>query len=114
YLAEIDGAKTKAQLLSLFIKPGFASPVDVGIEADFKAPDRYAVYASQARLGLPSREYYLDDSAKMKAHRAAYRNYIVTIEKLAGLPGGVAADYRIIVLETALSKAQWLVAERSD
>ena len=61
----------------------------------------------QARLGLPSREYYLEDSAKMKAHRAAYRDYIVTIEKLAGLPGGEAAADRIIALETALSKAQW-------
>ena len=26
---------------------------------------------------MPSREYYLDDGAKMKAHRAAYRNYII-------------------------------------
>src|SRR3954454_2966640 len=29
YLAEIEGAKTREQLLSLFVKPGFASPVDV-------------------------------------------------------------------------------------
>ena len=32
-------AKTRAQLLSLFVKPGFASPVDVGIDPDFKNPD---------------------------------------------------------------------------
>src|SRR6185503_16091738 len=114
YLAEINGAKTKAQLVSLFIKPGFASPVDVGIDADFKAPDKYAVFASQARLGMPSREYYLQDNAKMKAHRAAYRDYIISIEKLAGLPGGAAAADRIIALETALSKAQWPAADRRD
>jgi endothelin-converting enzyme/putative endopeptidase len=114
YLQEIEGAKTKAELLSLFIKPGFASPVDVGIDADFKDPDRYAAFASQARLGLPSREYYLEDSAKMKAHRAAYRNYIITIEKLAGLPGGAAAADRIIALETEISKVQWAAADRRD
>jgi putative endopeptidase len=114
YLAEIGGAKTRAQLLSLFIKPGYASPFDLGIDADFKAPDRYSAFASQARLGMPSREYYLDDNAKMKAHRAAYRNYIVTVEKLAGLPGGEAAADRIIALETALSKAQWPAADRRD
>ena len=107
YLAEIDAAKTRAQLLALFVKPGFASPVDLDIDADFKNPTRYSAFASQATLGMPSREYYLDDSAKMKAHRAAYRDYIVTIEKLAGLPGGEAAADRIIALETALSKAQW-------
>ncbi len=114
YLDEIDAAKTRAQLLSLFVKPGFASPVDVSIIPDFKNAERYSAIAGQATLGMPSREYYLDDSAKMKAHRAAYRNYIVTIQKLAGLPGGEAAADRIIALETALSKAQWPAAERRD
>src|SRR5690348_4304799 len=81
YLAEINRAKTRAQLLSLFIKPGFASPVDVGIGPNFKNPDVYTVFAGQATLGLPSREYYLEDNAKMQAHRAAYRDYIIQVEK---------------------------------
>jgi endothelin-converting enzyme/putative endopeptidase len=114
YLAEINGAKTRAQLLSLFIKPGYASPIDVGIGPHFKNPDAYAVFAGQARLGMPSREYYLDDNAKMKAHRAAYRDYIVTIEKLAGLKDPEGTADRIIALETALSKAQWKAADRRD
>jgi putative endopeptidase len=114
YLNEINAAKTRSQILSLFIKPGFASPVDVGIAPNFKNPDAYAVFAGQATLGMPSREYYLEDTAKMKAHRAAYRDYIITIEKLAGLPGGAAAADRIIALETALSKVQWPAADRRD
>src|SRR5690348_10790666 len=56
YLAEVNGAKTKAQLLSLFIKPGFAAPVDLGPGPNFKDPDHYAVFTGQATLGLPSRE----------------------------------------------------------
>src|SRR5437762_1196848 len=59
YLAAISAAKTRAQLLSLFIKPGYASPVDVEIGPNFKNPDIYAVFAGQATLGMPSREYYL-------------------------------------------------------
>jgi endothelin-converting enzyme/putative endopeptidase len=114
YLAEINSAKTRAQLLSLFIKPGYASPVDVGIAPNFKTPDSYAVFAGQATLGLPSREYYLEDNAKMKAHRAAYRNYIVEVERLAGLSGGEAAADRIIALETQLSMVQWPAADRRD
>ena len=114
YLADINAAKTRSQLLGLFVKPGFASPVDVGIGPNFKDPDVYAAFAGQGTLGLPSREYYLEDNAKMKAHRAAYRDYIVTIEKLAGLPGGEAAADRIIALETALSQAQWTGADRRD
>ena len=69
YLAEINGAKSRAQLLSLFIKPGFAAPVDLGPAPNFKNPDVYAVFTGQATLGLPSREYYLEDNAKMQAHR---------------------------------------------
>ncbi|HVU31544.1 MAG TPA: M13 family metallopeptidase [Sphingomicrobium sp.] len=114
YVAKINAAKTRPELLSLFVKPGFASPVDVGIAPNFKEPDVYAVFAGQATLGMPSREYYLEDNAKMKAHRAAYRNYIITIQKLAGLPGGEAAADRIIALETALSKVQWPAADRRD
>jgi putative endopeptidase len=114
YIGQINAVKTRAQLLALFIKPGFASPVDVSIIPDFKNSSRYSAIAGQATLGMPSREYYLDDSAKMKAHRAAYRDYIITIQKLAGLPGGEAAADRIIALETALSKAQWPAAERRD
>src|SRR5881398_3740856 len=114
YLAQIEGAKARSQLLSLFMKPGYASPVDVEIGPNFKNPDAYAVFAGQATLGMPSREYYLEDNAKMKAHRAAYRDYIVTLQKLAGLTGGEAAADRIIALETALSKAQWPAADRRD
>jgi endothelin-converting enzyme/putative endopeptidase len=114
YLAQINGVKTRAELVSLFVKPGYASPVDVEIGPNFKNPDVYAVFAGQTRLGMPSREYYLEDNAKMKAHRAAYRDYIITIEKLAGLPGGEAAADRIIALETAISKAQWTAADRRD
>ncbi|HEY7958711.1 MAG TPA: M13 family metallopeptidase [Sphingomicrobium sp.] len=114
YLAEINAAKTRNQLDALFVKPGFASPVDVGIAPNFKNPDVYALFAGQATLGMPSREYYLEDNAKMKAHRAAYRDYIIKVEQLAGLPGGEAAADRIIALETELSKAQWAAADRRD
>src|SRR6478672_3503259 len=114
YLAKINAVKTKAQLLSLFVEPGYAAPIGLDIDADFKKPDQYSAFAGQARLGLPSREYYLEDSAKMKAHRAAYRDYIITIEKLAGLPGGEAAADRIIALETEISKTQWKAADRRD
>ncbi len=39
YIAEIDAAKTRSQLLSLFVKPGFASPVDFGNQSRLQGPD---------------------------------------------------------------------------
>ena len=114
FLAKIAAVQNRAQLLSLFIAPGYASPVDLGINPDFKNPAKYSAVASQATLGLPGREYYLDTDAKMVGYRAAYHEYIQTMQRLAGLPGGAASADRIIALETALSQAQWALAERRD
>ena len=114
HLAKIAALTNRAQLLSLFIQPGYASPVGLGINPDFKDPTKYSAVASQATLGLPGREYYLATDAKMVGYRAAYREYIQTIQRLASLPGGAASADRIIALETALSQSQWAPAERRD
>jgi endothelin-converting enzyme/putative endopeptidase len=114
YLEKIAAVKSRSDLLGLFATPGYATPVDVAIIPDFKDPDRYSAIAGQSTLGMPSREYYLLATEKMTTHRAAYRKYILEIQKLAGLPGGEAAADRIIALETALSKAQWPAVERRD
>ena len=114
YLAKIAAVNSRDQLVALFIKPGYASPIDLGITADFKNPSKYVAASGQTTLGLLTREYYLGTDAKMVGYRAAYRNYIQTIQQLAGLPGGAAAADRIIALETGLSKAQWAPADRRD
>ena len=40
-------------------EPGYSSPIDIGITADEKDPTGYTVASGQARLGLPTRDYYL-------------------------------------------------------
>jgi endothelin-converting enzyme/putative endopeptidase len=107
YLAKIDGAKTRGELVDLFATPGFDSPVDLFIIPDLKTPTRYAIYASQGGLGMPNRDYYLLEGAKYDAYRKAYRDYIVTIQKLAGIPDAEAKADRIIALETKIAKIHW-------
>ncbi|MBA3667420.1 MAG: M13 family metallopeptidase [Sphingomonas sp.] len=114
YLARIKAVKTRSQLLGLFVEQGYAAPIDVGILPNPSNPKEYVAAVGQATLGLPSREYYLSPEPKMVGYRAAYRQYIQTIQQLAGLSGGVASADRIIALETALSEAQWPAAERRD
>jgi putative endopeptidase len=114
YLAKIAAVKSRAQLVELFLKPGFASPVDLGINPDFKEPTKYSAVASQATLGLPGREYYLGTDAKMIGFRAAYRTYIQSVQRLAGLPGGAASADRIVALETSLSQSQWAPEDRRN
>ena len=114
YLAKIAAIGSRDQLVQLMAEPSFASPVNIGIEPDEKDPTRYTVGASQARLGLPTRDYYLLTGAKYDAIRKAYRDYIVRIQTLAGMPDAAAKADRIIALETRLSQDQWTPERRRD
>jgi putative endopeptidase len=114
YLATIDAVSNRQQLVDLMMQPGIASPIGVGITADQDDPTRYAVHAGQARLGLPTRDYYLLKGDKYDAIRKAYRNYIVDLGKLAGLSDPEGRADRIIALETRIAQDQWPPERRRD
>jgi len=114
YLKRIAAVKTRGELVDLFAEPGFDSPVDVQIVPDFKNPARYAAYASQSGLGMPNRDYYLLPGEKYDAYRKAYRDYIIEIEKLAGIDDPEARAERIIALETQMAKLHWTPEQTRD
>lgn len=114
HLAQINAVQSVPELVALMMKPGFATPFDIGIEHDVKDPTRYGVAVSQARLGLPSRDYYLLNDAKYVAFRKAYVAYIARIEALLGAKDGAQKAEKFLALETALAKAQWTPERRRD
>jgi putative endopeptidase len=114
YLAKIAAVKTRGDLVDLFTQPGFEAPVDIQIYPDFKNPTRYAAYAGQSGLGMPNRDYYLLKGDKYDAYRKAYRDYIVAIERLAGISDPEARADRIIALETQIAKLHWTPEQSRD
>jgi putative endopeptidase len=114
YLARIAAAKTRGDLVELFASPGYDSPIGFGMYPDLKEPTRYAVYAGQDGLGLPNRDYYLLQGAKYDAYRKAYRDYVVRIQELAGIPDAAAKADRIIALETDIAKIHWTPEQSRD
>jgi len=114
FLGRIAAVKDRRELVALMMTPGYATPVDVGIMPDEKDPTRYTVVASQARLGLPTRDYYLLKGDKYDAYRKAYRDYIIRIQTLAGITDAAAKADAIIALETRLSQDQWTPERRRD
>ena len=114
WLARIDAVKTKGQLVRLMSEPGYAAPIYVGIGADQDDPTRYTAVAGQARLGLPTRDYYLLKGDKYDSIRTAYRNYIIQLGKLAGLSDPEGRATRILALETRIAKDQWTPERRRD
>jgi len=114
WLAQISAVGSRAELVQLMAEPAFAAPIRIGITADEADPTRYTVSAGQARLGLPTRDYYLLPAEKYVGIRKAYRDYIIAIQQLAGISDAEAKADRIIALETQLSQDQWTPERRRD
>jgi endothelin-converting enzyme/putative endopeptidase len=114
YLSKIDAVRSRSDLLKLFATPGYVTPVEVGIIPDPADPTRYAAVAGQGGLGLPTRDFYLLTGERYDAIRAAYRTYIVTLHRLAGIGDADAKMQRLIDLETALAKVYWEPARQRD
>jgi predicted metalloendopeptidase len=112
--ARIDAAATPQDVAALFGAPDLAanSPVRAFVDVDAKAPDRYAVYVTQSGLGMPSRDYYLEE--KFADKRAKYKAYVETILSLAGIGDAAARAARIYELERSMAEVHWTPAKRRE
>ncbi len=107
YLDRIAAARSKNDLLALFVAPGFASPVGVSVDADEKQSDIYALNLGQGGLSLPDRDYYLLDTPRYVDIRAKYLTYLTMVLGKAGYTDPGAAAQSVIALETSMARAMW-------
>lgn len=117
--ARIDAIASKADLIAAFGKAGVEgtnSPIGMGIGIDDKNPSRYVLTLRQAGLGLPDRDYYLQDDEQLQKVRAAYQEHIAKMLKLSGVEEGAATESAaaILALETELAKHHWPRTELRD
>lgn len=80
----------------------------------FNDPDHYAPYLMQGGGSLPSRDYYLSDSDKMKSVRAAFLTHAAKMFSLAGYSDADARAQRVLDLQTAIAKVQLSLADSED
>jgi putative endopeptidase len=112
WLARVSAAKDRKDLIALFATQEYTAPVGVGITPDFADPKHYVAFAGQGGLGMPNRDYYLLEGAKYDGFRKTYRDYVIQMQTLAGIPDAAAKADRIIALEKAIATAHW-TPERS-
>ncbi len=114
----IDAVSTKRDLAVYFarqLKLGVGgAPVQGGVEGDAKDPTQSVLYLSQGGLGMPDRDYYLKDDAKLKEYRAKYVAYISAMLAAAGVPDAPQAAASVMKIETALARAHWTNVENRD
>lgn len=111
-LARIAAAKSRDDIARLFGSPGYSSAFEVSIGPDLKNPDRYAINIGQSGLGLPDRDYYLSDDAKLKSIRGQYTAHIERMLTLAHIDKAQAKAQQILAFETNLARVQWPIEER--
>lgn len=112
--AAINALATPAEFAAAFFNPAWRakSPVGAYIGVDAKRPDQYAVYLTQSGLGMPNRDYYLEE--KFADKQAKYQSYIAATLARAGIENAEQAAAAIYALELEIARVHWDPAKRRN
>ena len=113
-LDAINAASTKGDIEKLMGKVDYAGPVGLYISPNPADPTKYVINVTQAGLGMPNRDYYLNKGARFDAYRAAYKDYVTKIFELIGDPKPAASADAVIALETRLANVHWSPERQRD
>ena len=117
WLTRIRGVTGKDQLPALVYeaaRSGIPSLFGIYVDQDDRNPDRYLLQISQSGLGLPDRDYYLEDSERFTTVRAAYVAHVQHMLELAGENNGASRAQALYDFEAKLAEAHWNREDRSD
>jgi putative endopeptidase len=110
----IKSADDIGPLMAQLDRLGVATPIGIFVAPDAKRSTQYALWFSQGGLGLPDRDYYLSDDAKLLGFRTKYREHVAKMLTLLGDAHAGDEAARILALETALAKIQWTRVANRD
>jgi putative endopeptidase len=116
-LARIDAlteARAIPKLIAHYSALGVNVPYFARVGQDARDSTHYAVALEQGGLGLPDRDYYLLEDAKLAEIRGRYREHIETMLGLAGAHTAAADAQAVLELETRLAQAHWTKVENRD
>ncbi|HWU85921.1 MAG TPA: M13 family metallopeptidase [Kofleriaceae bacterium] len=84
------------------------------VAQDLDEPSRYAAFLLQGGLGLPDRDYYLEQTPRMAELRDKYQAHLATLLALAGVPDGATRAKRVFELELRLARTHATRTESED
>jgi putative endopeptidase len=116
-LAALKATSDKTALVTEIAKlqrQGVGGLVGVGVQQDDKDPTTYVVSLGQSGIGLPDRDYYLKDDAKLATIRTAYQTYLTRMLTLAGEPNAATRAAAVFAMEKGLATAHWTRIESRD
>jgi putative endopeptidase len=112
--ANIKHASELGPLMGHLDRIGVTSPLATSVRPDSKHSAQYAFWLTQSGLGLPDRDYYLSDDARLVGFRTKYREHVEKMLRLLGDAAAAKEADKIVALETALAKLQWTRVANRD
>ena len=112
----LQSADSHADIAAFMGDPGMSvnSPVAGWVDVDAKDIGNYIFYVTQSGLGMPSKDYYLDDGEKFAGYRDAYVKMLTTMLREAELDNPKARAEAIMAFETEMAKVHWAPVKRRD
>ncbi len=115
--ARIDALKDKREIPALIAhlnRIGVTAPYTPAVHQDAKDSTHYVFDLVQDGLGLPDRDYYLQDATQLAQIRKDYQAHIERMLKLAGDANAADEAQQIMALETAMARVQWTRVQNRD
>jgi len=104
-------------LLGTLVKADMGGFIQLSVHPDLGNSQIYAAYLEPASLGLPEREYYLDEDEKTLSVRVRYKGYVENMlsanEENDAIEGS-ASSREILLLERKLAEQMMPKEERRD
>ena len=91
-----------------------ASPFYASVSINPLNPDEYQLQLGLSGLGLPDRDYYLEDTEQFRNIRAKYATYVADVIELVGIEFPDRNAREVLELERQIAKVQWPRADRRD
>lgn len=118
-LASVNAVKNHKALLTLVAKLhtlGVGVLWGAAVDQDSKNSSAYALHLYQSGLGMPDRDYYLNDDAESKRVRDAYLPFVQKMFRLIGDTPQDAQKHAatVIALETKLAEASMKKEDARD
>jgi endothelin-converting enzyme/putative endopeptidase len=115
-IARLGSIRELAELLASEHLDSTATLFSFGSNQDFEDSSRVIAFASAGGLGLPDRDYYVKDDAKMKEIRQKYIAHVSRVFELLGDDPKTAAveAQTVMTIETDLAKASLTRVDKRD
>ncbi len=114
-IAELKDKKQIAQWMGYGQKVGIETPFGFYIHQDEKDSTRYVVNFAQSGLGLPDRDYYINEEDKrLKEIRAQYLSHVEKMFVLMGNNSAAQHAKKVLEMETKIAKIHWTKVENRD